>query len=105
MKIDIKEIVGAWYNKIKHTPEQKELADKRFEICSTCTYKKEILKGKNWTLKCGKCGCLLSAKVYTEKTHLDKNGSCPLHKWKEAETEYMIKKGHIFTSKSDKTII
>ena len=105
MKLDFKEIVGSWYNKINHTAEQKELADKRFEICLTCPHKKEILKGQQWTLKCDKCGCPLSGKVYTKKTHLDINGSCPLDKWKEVETEHFIKTGHLQGSKNNKTII
>lgn len=105
MKLDFKEIIDAWYNVLNHTTEQKELADKRLEICLTCTYKEEILKGQKWTLKCGKCGCPLSVKVYTKKTHLDKNGSCPLDKWKEIETEHLIKVGKISGSKNTKTII
>jgi hypothetical protein len=105
MKLDFKEIVDAWYSTINHTAEQKILADKRLEICLTCSHKEEILKGKVWSLKCGKCGCPLKAKVYTKKTHLHKDGSCPLHKWKEVETEHLIKTGHIFSSKNNKTII
>lgn len=105
MKLDFKEIVGSWYNKINHTPEQKELADKRFEVCLACPYKQEILKGQQWTLKCGKCGCPLAGKVYTKKTHLDPNGSCPLHKWKDVETEHFIKTGYLPDSKNNKTII
>lgn len=104
MKIDFKEIIGSWYNKIKHTPEQKELADKRFEVCSTCPHKQEIIEGLEWTLKCGKCGCPLAGKVYTKKTHLMKGGSCPLDKWKEVETEYLIKIGKA-NHKNTKTIV
>jgi hypothetical protein len=105
MKLDFKEIIGAWYSKINHTPEQKELADNRFAICITCPHKQEILNGKEWSLKCGQCGCPLSAKVYTKKTHLDKNGSCPLHKWKDVEIEHFIKYGYITNSKNNKTML
>jgi len=100
MKIDFKEIVGAWYNTIKHTPEQKELADKRFEICLQCPSKKEVLEGKEWSLICGECGCPLKAKVYTKKMYMIEDGSCPLSKWKEIEMEYLKK-----YRKIDKTFI
>lgn len=89
MKLDFKEIANAWYNTIKHTPEQKELADKRLEICLACPSKKEILEGKQWSFVCGECGCPLKAKIYTKSTYLIKDGSCPLEKWKEIEIEYL----------------
>ena len=101
MKLDFKEIVSAWYNVIKHTPAQKELADKRFEICLECPSKKEILEGKEWSLVCGECGCPLKAKVYTTKMWLTEDGSCPSNKWKEIEIEYLKK----INRKQNKTII
>jgi hypothetical protein len=91
MKLDFKEIVSAWYNTIKHTPELKELANKRFEICTQCPSKKETLEGKEWSFVCGECGCPLKAKVYSPKTYLVEDGSCPLNKWKEIEIEYLKK--------------
>ena len=101
MKLDFKEIIGSWYNVIKHTPEQKELADKRFEICLVCPSKQEILEGKEWSLTCGECGCPLKAKVYTKKTHMyAEDGSCPLNKWKDVELEHFKK-----YRKSDNTMI
>ena len=105
MKLDFKEIVNAWYNVIDHTPKQKELADERFLICLKCPSKKEIFEGKEWSLKCGECGCPLKAKVYTQKTHLHKDGSCPLNKWKEIEIEHMNKYNSTVSFKNKKTII
>jgi len=105
MNLDFKEIVGAWYNKFSHTEDQKQLADSRFKICLECPSKKEVLKGKEWSLTCGECGCPLSGKVYTEKTYLDKKGSCPLNKWKEVELEYIAKLSKPATIKNTKTII
>ena len=99
MKLDFKEIATAWYNKFSHTPLQKKLADLRFDIWLECPFKQEILKGKEWSLKCGECGCPLKAKIYTPKTYLDKDGSCPLNKWKDIEDEYLK------NFKSTKTII
>jgi hypothetical protein len=91
MKIDFKEISRAWYNKIRHSAELKDLADKRFDICLQCPSKQEILniKGTEWALKCGECGCPLKGKVYSPNTHIHPNGSCPLGKWKEVEDEYL----------------
>jgi hypothetical protein len=89
MKLDFKEIATSWYNKFTHSPSQKKLADSRFDICLECPSKQEILKGKEWSLRCGECGCPLSAKIYTPKTYLDDGGSCPLNKWKDIEDEYL----------------
>ena len=101
MKLDFKEISQAWYNKIIHSNELKNLADKRLDICLMCPSKKEILniKGTEWALQCGECGCLLKGKVYTPNTHIHPKGSCPLNKWKEIEDEYLK------SFKTSKTII
>ena len=104
MKLDFKEIFTAWYNVVKHTPEQKELADKRFAICLECPSKQEIFEGKEWSLKCGECGCPLKAKVYTKNTHLNNPGSCPLNKWKEIEIEYLNNHTKVVNYKHKKTI-
>lgn len=105
MKLDIKEIIESWYHKFKPTKEEKELADKRFEICLKCPSKQETLKGQNWTLRCGECGCPLGAKTYTPKTYLNAGGSCPLGKWKEIEMEHLIQIGKLNSIKNTKTII
>ena len=97
--IDFKEIATAWYNKLSHSNELKKLADSRFDICLECPSKQEFFKKKEWSLKCGECGCPLKGKIYTSNTHLSERGSCPLGKWKEVEDEYL--KGF----KSTKTII
>jgi hypothetical protein len=89
MKLDFKEIMESWYNKFTHSPELKKLADKRFDICLECPSKQEILKGKEWSLKCSECGCPLMGKIYTPNTYLAKGGSCPLEKWKNVENEYI----------------
>ena len=89
MKLDFKEISTAWFNKLIHSPQQKTLADDRFDICLECPSKQEIFKGKEWSLKCGECGCPLQAKIYTNYTYKDKNGSCPLNKWNEVEDNFL----------------
>lgn len=105
MNLDFKEIVTAWYNVINHTPEQKELADKRFAICLECPSKKEIFEGKEWSLKCSECGCPLKAKVYTKNTYINKELSCPLNKWKEIEIEYLANHSNNVKYKHKKTIV
>ena len=99
MKIDFKEISRAWFNSVVHSDRLKKLADDRFDICLGCDSKKEIFEGKEWSLKCNECGCPLKGKIYTPKTYLDKDGSCPLGKWKEVE--YVFLK----STKTSKTII
>ena len=101
MKLDFKEIANAWFTMFRHTQEEKQLADKRFDICLQCPSKQEIFEGKEWALKCGECGCALSAKIYTDKRYMDDGGSCPLNKWKDVEIEHM----DIFKIKNTKTII
>jgi hypothetical protein len=105
MKLNLKEIIEAWYHKFNPTDEEKELADKRFEICLKCPSKKETLKGQEWTIRCGECGCPLGAKTYSPKTYLHKDGSCPLGKWKEVEMESLMKSEKFNTIKQIKTII
>jgi hypothetical protein len=107
MHLNFKEIAGAWYNKFKHTPAQKDLADKRFDICLECPSKKEGIKNKEWALVCGECGCPLKAKIYTNNTYLDDTGSCPLGKWKEIEIEYLKNNPTKFDTptKTDKTLL
>ena len=70
-----------------------------------CPSKREVLKGKEWSLKCGECGCPLKAKVYTKNTYHNKDGSCPLNKWKEIETEYLNNNTDKVKYKFKKTII
>ena len=107
MHLNFKEIAGAWYNKFLHTDAQKELADKRFEICLSCPSRVDGIKGKEWAMRCNECGCPLKAKVYTDNTYLDADGSCPLNKWKELEMEWLEKYPNKATKppKATKTIL
>ena len=79
----ISEIVGAWVISINPSPEQKELAEKRYEICLGCEYygKKRAVTGDEY---CKKCLCPIQKKVYTQK----KNDTCPLNKWDSTEQEF-----------------
>jgi hypothetical protein len=79
----ISEIVGAWVVSFNPTPEQKKLAEKRYEICLSCEQygKSRPVTGDEY---CKKCLCPIQKKVYTQRTH----DTCPLGKWKEIENEY-----------------
>jgi hypothetical protein len=90
MHLNFKEIAEAWYNTINHSPEQKELADARFDVCLQCPNKKETIKKKEWSLICNECGCPLKSKIYTNNTYL-KEGSCPLDYWKQVEEAWYKK--------------
>lgn len=92
MSLDIKKIVKAWAISINPTDKQKELAEKRWSICSTCPSKKEVLKSKEWSYICGSCGCPLSKKVFTNRV-----GECPLGKWNTIDADY-------FDTKKEKTL-
>jgi hypothetical protein len=78
----ISEIIGAWIISFNPTDEQKELAEKRYEICLGCEH-----YGKNRPITreeyCKKCLCPIQKKVYTQKM----GETCPLNKWDVVEKE------------------
>jgi hypothetical protein len=82
----IREILGAWVVSFNPSPEQKELAEKRYEICLGCEH-----YGKNRRITrdeyCKKCLCSIQKKVFTEKTEK----SCPLNKWSDVDSIYTDK--------------
>lgn len=83
MHFDVKEIVSAWVSKVNPKDSQRELAEKRANICNECDQVKEAIKSANGTRYCGQCGCFLEAKVYSYK-----EGACPLGKWDEIDRKY-----------------
>lgn len=68
----LKEIVNAWAISRNPTDEQKEVANKRYSTCNTCPYKIKDLGVE----RCGLCGCILSAKIFTTETN-----ACPDDRW------------------------
>jgi hypothetical protein len=93
MELDFKKIVKAWMVAANPSPLEKELAEKRIEICNGCEHRKVITTKLKIGVICGKCGCPLNKKVFTMK-----NDACPEHKWLEVEKGY-------FKSKTDSSII
>lgn len=84
MKFNPIEIFKAWVIAANPSKEQKELAEARMNICLKCDFRKEIIHNKKWSTICGRCGCPLQKKVFT-----DEYGTCPLQKWNSIEEEYI----------------
>lgn len=79
----IKEILNAWSVSLNPTEEQKELAEKRYEICLGCEfYGKERAVTKDEY--CKKCLCPIKKKIFTQEI----NDTCPLNKWESVEKEF-----------------
>ncbi len=78
----ISEIVGAWIVSFNPTPEQKLLAEKRYEVCLGCEHygKSRPVTGDEY---CKSCLCPIQKKVYTQK----QKETCPLNKWDAVELE------------------
>jgi hypothetical protein len=76
----VTEIVTAWITSFNPTDEQKKLAEDRYSICLNCEFRKKRLNVEY----CGKCGCPLSKKIFTQKAY----DSCPMGKWKKVDDEY-----------------
>jgi hypothetical protein len=87
--MDIRKIFDAWVTAAKPNAKQKELAEKRMEICRTCPSKIESVKNKEWSYVCGECGCPLKGKIFTQM-----NDACPLGKWRGVEAPYFVRKNN-----------
>jgi hypothetical protein len=83
-KIDYKEIFDAWKTSFNPTEVQEELAQKRLNICLNCEYRKEVLKGIEWSAYCNDCGCPINKKIFSKNYN-----PCTQRKWKDVDSEYM----------------
>lgn len=81
---NFKEIVQAWAIKFKPTPEQSELAQKRYEICETCPSHKIVENPVRNFFICGECGCPLEGKTHSPI----REKACPLDKWEMVDKDY-----------------
>ncbi len=93
MGFNIKEIFTAWSIAINPNERQKEIAEKRWEICMECPHRIETFQDKEWSFRCGECGCPLKGKIFTNDYD-----ACPKNKWLVVEKEY-------FQIKKEKTLI
>ena len=91
MRLDIPKIIEAFTIKISPTTKQKELAQKRFDICSTCEFRNGDVDSS--FVSCKSCGCFLHGKIFTNV-----EGECPKGKWNEVDKPY-------FKIKKNKTMI
>lgn len=78
----ISEIFQAWGIMFNPNDAQAELANKRIDICNACEHAK-----KDLIMRCGLCGCALSAKIYSPVEN-----SCPDGRWKEIDKEFFSNK-------------
>lgn len=87
-------IVDAWITAANPTPEQKNLAEARWNICVQCPEfrEKRDITGEPY---CNDCGCPLNKKIFTNAYN-----ECPLKKWKEVDDLL-----HDKTIKKSKTIL
>ena len=69
----VKEIILSYAAKINPTEEQKEIAEKRLEICAGCEF---WVQGAVRDY-CSVCGCTTSAKVFSPKG----SSACPKNMW------------------------
>ena len=69
----VKEILLSYMTAINPTDEQKEVAEKRLEICVSC---------EHWVQnpeRCSLCGCLTRGKIFSPRGA----DACPAQKWTE----------------------
>lgn len=85
--MNIKEIIEAWFISGNPTKIQEELAEKRLDVCDVCEVRKEIIKNVKISNICGKCGCPIVKKVFTNSYD-----PCPLHKWGDIDEPYFSKR-------------
>jgi predicted Zn-ribbon and HTH transcriptional regulator len=81
MKIDILKIASAFVTKMSPTESQKELAEKRLEICGGCEFRKGEIDSS--ITRCKQCGCLIHAKIFSQSY-----SECPENKWSEVDKPY-----------------
>jgi hypothetical protein len=83
--LNLKDIFTSWIRLTTSTEQQSKLAEIRFDVCKGCVYKQEIIKGKEWSLLCGKCGCPIKAKVFSDAIN-----PCPMGYWKEIDKNFGV---------------
>jgi hypothetical protein len=81
--MNFKEIVTAWITSLNPNDAEKTRSIERASICIKCEYKKEIFDNKEWSTICGKCGCPLSKKVFSQEYN-----PCPIKRWEEVDIKY-----------------
>jgi hypothetical protein len=75
-----KEIASAWIIAANPTLEEKELAEKRLNVCNGCEYRQENENIIEFYY-CGICLCPLNKKIFSLKN--PEVNPCPANKWDE----------------------
>jgi len=83
MKFDLLDVLKSWVTSVNPNEIEKKLAEERIEICAKCEFRKEVFHNKKWSALCGRCGCPINKKIFT-----DQYGTCPLGKWNFIEDKY-----------------
>lgn len=94
--INFKEIFIAWKTSLRPSEFQAKVAKDRLNICTKCDFKKEIFEKREWSAICGKCGCPLEKKIFSQEI-----SPCPMGYWKEVD----FNNGINFTKKENKTFL
>lgn len=82
--INLKDIFNSWTKMVNPSEVEYKRAQERFKICSSCEFKKELIKNKSWTVYCNECGCPLEGKIYSSVIN-----PCPKNKWQEVDEKYL----------------
>jgi hypothetical protein len=93
---NILEIIDAWKSSFERNPDKVELAEKRLSICNGCEFKKEIIKGKDWSMLCKACGCPIKKKIFSKQFN-----ACEKGYWTDTDSEHFPN----FKEKKDVSII
>ena len=83
MELDLKKISKAWFDSFFGSPQQKELALKRIDICESCPSRKIITNLTELGTICGECGCPIKKKVFSIEFN-----DCPSKKWEDIDSQY-----------------
>lgn len=94
--MDVNEIFKAWKTSLNPSKDQSVLGQERFEICKKCEFRIEIVKNKEWSFLCGKCGCPLKKLIFSSTFNACKEG-----KWREVDSKHKV----LTEEKKDTSII
>jgi len=84
MELDVKKISKAWFDSYFGSNQQKELSQKRLNICEGCPERTTTTIGFTFPI-CSQCGCPLQKKIFSSNFN-----DCPLGKWKDVDNEHPI---------------
>lgn len=94
--INFKEIFFAWKTMMRPNEFQAKVAKDRLDVCISCPFKKEVFEKNEWSAICGKCGCPLKAKIFSNEVN-----PCPMGYWIVPDN----KNGINYISKNTKTVL